>query len=137
MKSRAYTALSGVVGALMVALGVLLFLGFLGSHAPGATGGLPIGPNGYYFVAFTACCLIAWGGCLLGQLRSGQATSSVATATALGLFLSAVYRMIVWFVGDYHAWPGNLVPRVEAGLFLLLALAFLWLRPERLRAKEA
>ena len=34
-----------------------------------------------------------------------------------------------WFMGE-SPFPGNL-PRVEAGLMLLIALAFLWLRPGR------
>ena len=37
--------------------------------------------------------------------------------------------MVAWLVGDYHA-LGNL-PRIEAGILLALALAFLWLRPAR------
>ena len=52
---------------------------------------------------------------------------STALATAVALVLSAIYRMAAWVIGDYHSW-GQL-PRVEATIFLLLALAFVWLRP--------
>jgi len=88
-----------------------------------------VGPNGAYFVAFTGSCLVAWSGCLLGAARHPTAAPWIATATSFGLVLNAVYRMAAWFVGDYHA-LGEL-PRIEAGIFLALALAFLWLRPTR------
>ena len=50
------------------------------------------------------------------------------TATVTALLLMSAVRMIAWVIGDYHVWLGQL-PRVEAALFLLIALAFLWLRP--------
>jgi membrane glycosyltransferase len=46
----------------------------------------------------------------------------------------ALYRMAVWVMGDVW-WLGEL-PRIEAALFLLIALAFVWLRPTR-AASEA
>jgi hypothetical protein len=113
----------------MLFAGLAFFVSFFQVHLPGATPQLPIGPNGMYFVAFSGATLIAWGSCLLGQIRAGQATRSVATATVIGLTLSAFYRIAVWFVGDYWTWPGELA-RIEAITFLILALAFLWLRPE-------
>jgi hypothetical protein len=48
--------------------------------------------------------------------------------TALALTGLALVRMVGWFMGDYHALAGDLL-RFEAALFLLLALAFVWLRP--------
>jgi hypothetical protein len=36
--------------------------------------------------------------------------------------------MVGWFMGDYYAWAGDVL-RYEAALFLVLALAFVWLRP--------
>ena len=42
--------------------------------------------------------------------------------------LSALYRMLAWITGDYAVWAGDAL-RVEAILFLLLALALVWLRP--------
>jgi len=125
-----YRILCGVLGVAMVLFGLGSFVAFFGFHAPGSTGmgdPLPVGPNGAYFVAFTGSCLVAWGGCLLGAARQPEAAPWIATATAWGLALNAVYRILAWVVGDYHA-LGNL-PRVEAGLFLLFALALIWLRP--------
>ena len=44
------------------------------------------------------------------------------------LVLMSVVRMTAWLIGDYYVWLGSL-PRLEVALFLLIALAFLWLRP--------
>jgi hypothetical protein len=132
MKTKAYAILSGLLGTAMLFVGVAFFVSFFAAHAPGAELSHPVGPNGVYFMAFSGSALVAWGGCLIGQIRASQASRSVATATVLGLVLSASYRIAVWVVGDYWTWPGNLA-RVEAVVFLLLALAFLWLRPEGAR----
>ncbi len=135
---RAYRILCGVLGVAFVVFGLGAFVSFFGFHAPGSAGlgePLPVGPNGVYFVAFTGSCLVGWGGCLLGAARRPEAAPWIATATATGLVLNAVYRIFVWILGDYHA-LGNL-PRVEAGLFLLLALALLWLRPPASAAKAS
>lgn len=118
----------------MVLLGLQLVATFFRSLGPGTGAVLPfpIGPQGLYFVAFSGCCLVAWGGCLFAAARgAGRADPSLArsvgTATAVGLVLNALYRMAVWTLGDF-AWAGSL-PRIEAAIFLVLALAFLWLRP--------
>jgi hypothetical protein len=42
-------------------------------------------------------------------------------------------RIGAWVVGDYYAVFGEL-PRIEAGVFLLVALALVWLRPVRAEA---
>jgi len=94
-----------------------------------------MGPNGHYFVAFTGSALVAWGGALLGAARHPEHSRTVGTATAVALVMSALYRIVAWVVGDY-ALLGNLL-RGEAAAFLLLALAFVWLRPGRLEAREA
>jgi hypothetical protein len=117
----------------MVLAGLLLFVSFFGYHAPNSEPGIPTGPVGFYFVAFSGCALVGWGGSLLATARQPRAGRAVGTATAFALVLSAVYRMLGWVVGDYHVLAGELL-RVEAGLFLLLALAFLWLRPARTAA---
>ena len=88
----------------------------------------PIGPQGYYFVAFSGSCLVAWGFCLFGAAR-GAGGRAIGTATAIGLSLGAIYRLLVWTLGDFW-WMGD-TPRVEAIVFLVIALAFLWLRPPR------
>lgn len=119
---------------------VLLGLAFVGAFAlsvtPGSSSPLPfpIGPQGYYFVAFSGSCLVAWGFCLLGAAR-GQGGRAIGTATAIGLSLGALYRMLVWLSADFW-WAGE-TPRLEAIVFLVLALAFLWLRPAHGTARQS
>jgi hypothetical protein len=128
-KERAYALLCGVVGIGMLLGGFALFLGFFRYHLPGSElpGPFTLGPYGIYFVAFTGSALVAWGGALLGAARRPAFARSLGTATALGLVLSGVFRIFVWLFGDY-AVLGEL-PRIEAAIFLLVALAFVWLRP--------
>ncbi len=128
----AYRLLCGVLGTAFIVFGLMLFAAFFGSQAPGSPGiegPLAVGPNGAYFVAFTGCALVGWGGCLLGAAREPESTGWIATATAVALVLNAVYRLAVWVVGDYHA-LGNL-PRIEAAILLVAALGMIWLRPAR------
>jgi hypothetical protein len=89
---------------------------------------IPTGPIGHYFVAFTGCALIGWAGGLIGAARDPWSSRSVGTMTAFVLALMAVIRMVAWLVGDYSAWLGDL-PRQEAAILLLIALALVWLRP--------
>jgi hypothetical protein len=129
MRLRTFQVLCGVLGAVWVLVGLALFAGFFRFHAPGGEGFpmFPMGPNGHYFAAFAGCALVAWGGCLIGAARRPGEARSVGTATALGLVLSGLYRMLAWVMGDY-AQLGAL-PRVEAAVMLAVALAVLWLRP--------
>ena len=129
MGRRVYRILCGILGALLVLAGLSLYLQFFRFHAPGGLGleFFTLGPGGHYFVAFTGSALVAWGGCLLGAVRRPEVARSVGTATALGLVLAAFYRIVAWFVRDYASLGG--LPRAEAVMFLLLALAFVWLRP--------
>ena len=78
-------------------------------------------------MAFAGCAMVAWGGALIGVARRPEHGAAVAIATAFALVLMALYRIAGWFLGDI-AHLGEL-PRREAGIFLLLALAFVWLRP--------
>ena len=134
--ARTYALLCWALGILLLGVGLWFLWTFLLYLAPGGTGGLPfpVGPNGYYFVAFSGSALVAWGGCLIGAAR-GSGGRPVGTATAFGLTLGALYRILVWVTGD-AAWAGE-APRVEAALFLVLALAFLWLRPARAASEAA
>jgi hypothetical protein len=128
-RERAYALLCAVVGAGMLLGGIGFFLGFFVHHLPGfePPGPFRLGPYGIYFVAFSGSALAAWGGALLGAARRPAFARSVGTATAAGLVLSGVYRIFAWLFGDYAA-LGEL-PRIEAAIFLLVALAFVWLRP--------
>lgn len=129
----AYRVLSGSVGLLFIAAGLAFFAGFFRYQV--SADGIPTGPVGHYFVAFTGCALVGWGGGLIGAARNPASGRSVGTATAFALVMMALYRMIAWLVGDYYAWLGEL-PRAEASLFLLMALAFVWLRPRTRAAAE-
>ncbi|TMA36468.1 MAG: hypothetical protein E6J87_00515 [Deltaproteobacteria bacterium] len=125
----AYRALCGAVGALFVVSGLICFAGFFRAQAPGGemAGPIPLGVGGLYFLAFTGCALVGWGGALLGAARQPHTHRTVGTAAAFALVMMAVYRIAAWLIGDY-AFLGNL-PRVEAAVLLLFALAFVWLRP--------
>ena len=74
---------------------------------------------------------------MIGAAKNPEFGRSVGTATAVALVLGAVIRMGALFVGDYYVFPGEAL-RAEATAFLILALAFLWLRPpERTPTAEA
>jgi len=115
MKGIAYRVLCGGLGLGLMLFGLGFVLAYFAAIGPGAgetIPGVPMGPPALYFMAFSGCALVGWGGGLLGVLRDPGSPASRAIGT-----------------GD-SPFPGNL-PRIEAGLMLLLALAFLWLRPER------
>ena len=128
----AYRILCGLLGTGLVLGGIALFVGFVTALAPGgaASGPIaPLGPNGLYFMAFTACGLIGWGGGLIGAARQPNTNGTVGTFSAWAMVAMALYRFLGWFLGDF-AHLGEL-PRIEAVIFLLLALAFVWLRPAK------
>ncbi|MDJ0852572.1 MAG: hypothetical protein QNK04_29740 [Myxococcota bacterium] len=130
--AKAYRRLCAGLGGLLVLGGVALFASFFGYHAPGGQPRLETGPVGYYFVGFAGSALVAWGGCLIGASRRPAQARSVGTWSAVALVMMAVMRITGWIMGDYYVWPGELL-RVEAVLFLLAALAFVWLRPPEAR----
>ena len=131
----AYRILCGLMGAAWLAVGASLFSMFFAFHSPGGrSGGLfaTMGPQGHYLAAFAGCALITWALLLLAAARRPLEGRAVGTATALGLVLCASYRMVAWVVGDYAAVADLL--RIEAAVFLTLALGFVWLRPARVEA---
>ncbi len=126
----AYRILCGVLGV----LGVLLSLGLFGLFLRllGPSGVMPpplspMGPNGAYFLAFTACGLLGWSGGLIAAARHPETSRTFGTFTAWAFVAMALFRFLGWFMGDF-AQLGEL-PRIEALLFLAVALAFVWLRP--------
>ncbi|MBW2497518.1 MAG: hypothetical protein JRF61_09625 [Deltaproteobacteria bacterium] len=125
---RLYRVLVGSLGVASLVFGLALVGSFFAYQRPGSTPMIPTGPIGHYFVAFTGCALIGWAGGLIGAARDPWSSRSVGTMTAFVLALMAVIRMVVWLVGDYSAWLGDL-PRQEAAVLLLIALALVWLRP--------
>ena len=128
LRLRIYRFLLGVLGVASSIFGLALVLSFFAYQRPGSVPGIPTGPVGHYFVAFTGCALIGWAGGLLGAARDPFASRTVATTTVFVLALMALVRMVAWVVGDYAAWLGNL-PRTEAAILLGLAIALVWLRP--------
>ena len=132
MRARAYRVLCGGLGGLWIVGGLALIAFFLRFHSAGFRGEqpelpLPLDAWGAYMAAMAGCALVAWGGGLLGAARRGGDGRSIGTASALALTLMALYRIVGWVVGEYPAAADLL--RVEAAIFLLLALAFVWLRP--------
>lgn len=128
LRLRIYRLLMGVLAIASSIFGLALVLSFFAYQRPGSVPGIPTGPVGHYFVAFTGCALIGWGGGLLGAARDPFASRTVGTTTVFVLALMALVRMVAWVVGDYAAWLGDL-PRTEAAILLALAIALVWLRP--------
>ena len=128
LRMRIYRVLIGSLAIAFAVFGLALVGTFFGYQRPDSVPTIPTGPVGHYFVAFTGCAMLGWAGGLLGAARNPMASRSVSTVTAYVLALMAVIRMVAWLIGDYSAWLGDL-PRSEATLFLLLALALVWVRP--------
>ena len=125
---RLYRLVMGSLGGAFFCFGVAMVAAFFLYQRPNSTPLVPTGPVGHYFVAFTGCALMAWSGGLVGAARAPLASRSIGTMTIVVLILMAIVRMVAWFVGDYHAWLGEL-PRTEAAGLLLVALVLIWLKP--------
>ena len=125
---RLYRLLVGSLGIAFFLFGIAMVAAFFAYQRPGSVPFVPTGPVGHYFVAFTGCGLIAWGGGLVGAAREPLSSRSIGTITAFVLALMGIVRMVAWIVGDYYVWLGDL-PRTEASAFLLASLALIWLRP--------
>jgi hypothetical protein len=82
---------------------------------------------GYYVLGIAGSLLFVWGGCLIAAARAPLTTTGVATATTVGLIVGAVLRLLAWYSGEYRVTSEQL--RLEAGILLVLALGFIWLRP--------
>lgn len=126
----AYRLLACIVGLALAALGLALFASFFAYQAPGSVAPLPGGPVAHFAAATAGCALVAWGGALASGGLRGDLARSLGTVTAFAMVLLAVVCIVAWFSGDYYAIAGDL-PRSEAAVLLLVALAFVWLRPRR------
>jgi formate-dependent nitrite reductase membrane component NrfD len=87
-------------------------------------------PWGYYILGVAGSALIVWSVALFAAVRAPALHPGVATATTVGLILGAILRLLAWYSGEYREIGDQL--RLESGTFLVLALAFIWLRPPRL-----
>ncbi len=123
-----YRIVMGSLGVACLIFGAVMIGTFFLYQRPHSVPLVPTGPVGHYFVAFTGCALLGWGGGLIGAARAPLASRSVGTLTILVLVVMAAIRMVAWVIGDYHAWLGDL-PRTEASGLLLVALALIWLKP--------
>lgn len=123
-----YRVLVGALGIAFLLMGFAMIGAFFAYQRPGSIPLIPTGPIGHYWVAFTGCAMLGWAGGLIGAARHPLASRTVSTMTVFVLALMAVVRMIAWLLGDYAGWLGDL-PRSEATLFLVLALALVWARP--------
>jgi hypothetical protein len=129
-RAGAYRALCALVGAGLLLGGLALAVQFFAFHtAPyrGAEGPLPLDAYAVYFAAFAGCGLVGWAGGLLAAARRPELGRGVGTASAAALVLAALHRMFGWVLGEYPLFAAALRP--EAAVFLLLALAFVLLRP--------
>ncbi len=128
-----YRVLSGLMVALCFVIGAALLRGFLvGTVVPGTNESATAALTnywGFYMMGFAGAALWAWGACLVSAVIAPATARAVGTATAFGLVVNAIFRLIAWFSGEY-AEVHNL-PRIEAAIMLLLALGFIWLRPPR------
>jgi hypothetical protein len=84
---------------------------------------------GYYLLGLAGSALLAWAGCLISAARDPEHGAGVGTATAAGLMLGSVLRLLAWYSGEYRLAADQL--RLESAILVALALAFVWLRPAR------
>jgi hypothetical protein len=84
---------------------------------------------GYYILAFAGAALVAWGGCLVAAVRDPVRASGVGTATATALILASILRLLAAYSGEYRLVDTQL--RIEAGVLVIVALGFIWLKPAR------
>jgi len=127
-RMRLYRLLMGTLGVAGFVFGLALVATFFLYQRPDSVPGIPTGPIGHYFVAFAGCALMGWAGGLIGAARDPLSSRSVGTMTVVVLTVMAVVRMLAWVIGDYWVWLGDL-PRSEATVLLLIAIALVWLRP--------
>ena len=128
-----YRLLAAATGSLCVLVGILFVVAFL-DRALFPVFARPLFATdywGYYLLGFAGAVLFAWGGCLLSAARAPRHSAGIAVATAAGLIVAAIVRLLAWYSGEYRLAADQL--RAEAAVLLVAALAFVWLHPPRPR----
>ena len=104
-RNLGYRVLSGLTVALLFLIGAALLRGFLlGTVMPGSPAELgPVQTNywGFYMMGFAGGALWAWGACLVSAVIAPASARTVGTATAFGLVVNAIFRLLAWFSGEY------------------------------------
>ena len=126
-----YQLLTGVTAVVCIVFGVVFICAFL-DRAVFEVFTRPLFDtdiNGYFAIGFAGCVLLAWAGCLIASARTPDALPGVATATATALIVIALMRLLAWYSGEFWAIRDEL--RFEAATLALVALGFIWLKPDR------
>jgi len=129
----AYRVLAAVTGSFLFLFGFVFICGFV-DRALFQVLARPLfdtDPWGYYLLGVAGSGLMVWAVALFATVRAPTLHPGVATATTVGLILGAILRLLAWYSGEYREAADQL--RLESGVFLVLALGFIWLRPPRLR----
>ncbi len=124
-----YRLLALITGTSCMLFGVLFVVAFLDRVLFQVFANPPFDTDywGAYLLGFAGSALVAWGTCLLSAVRTPQTSGGIAIATATGLILGAILRLLAWYSGEYRLAGDQL--RVEAALMTLCALGFVWTRP--------
>ncbi len=126
-----YRMLAGVTATACIVFGVVFVAAFL-DRAVFQIFARPLfdtDVQGYFILGFAGCVLFAWAGCLIASARTPAGTPGIATATATALIVAALLRLLAWYSGEY--WPIRDLLRVEAAVLAVVALGFIWLKPDR------
>lgn len=133
----AYRLLAALTAAFFFLLGFVFICGFI-DRALFQILARPLfdtDPWGYYILGVAGTGLVVWAVSLVTVVRAPALNRGVATATTVGLILGAILRLLAWYSGEYREAADQL--RLESGIFLVLALGFIWLRPPRHESPSA
>jgi hypothetical protein len=123
MSTPTYSRLYGYTGVVFMIIGAAFFPAFIAFLALGHSP-VPTNAVGHYFVAFAASAMIGWGGSLRAAASDAALRRRLAIATAIGMALMGLYRIIIVVASvEVRAW-GGWVPAIEAVACAVLTVAF-------------